>query len=115
MTLCRTFKFYAPTIKTNGSFYIPGGDAKVSFVDVRDIAAVASKVLMEHDEGEMRHFGKAYNITGPEALSYYQAAEILSNTYRSSIGLCVLRMCKLSTIVEIKMPNQTTLFYQGSC
>ena len=82
MTLCRTFKFYAPTIKTNGSFYIPGGDAKVSFVDVRDIAAVASKVLMEHDEGEMRHFGKAYNITGPEALIIKQL-----KYYQTPIGL----------------------------
>ena len=78
--------FYAPTIKTNGSFYIPGGDAKVSFVDVRDIAAVATKVLMEHDESETRHFGNAYNITGPEALSYYQAAEILSNTAGKKIN-----------------------------
>ena len=43
-------------------------DAKVSFTDVRDIAVVAAKVLTEHDESETRHFGKAYNITGPEAL-----------------------------------------------
>jgi uncharacterized protein YbjT (DUF2867 family) len=71
---------FAPTIKTNSAFYIPGGDAKVSFVDVRDIAAVAAEVLMENDESGTRYFGKAYNITGPEALSYYQAAEILSNT-----------------------------------
>lgn len=72
--------FFAPTIKTNSAFYIPGGDGKVSFVDVRDIAAVAAKVLTELDESETRYFGMAYNITGPEALSYYQAAEILSNT-----------------------------------
>ena len=70
--------FFTPTIKTNSAFYIPGGDAKVSFVDVRNIAAVAAKVLTEHDESELRHFGKVYNIIGPEALSYYQAAEILS-------------------------------------
>jgi hypothetical protein len=78
--------FYTPTIKTNSAFYIPGGDAKVSFVDVRDIAAVAAKVLTEHDESETRHFDKAYNITGPEALSYYQAAEILSKTVGKKIN-----------------------------
>ena len=72
--------FFTPTIKANSAFYIPGGDVNVSFVDVRNIAAVAAKVLTEHDESETRHFGKAYNITGPEAISYYQAAEILSNT-----------------------------------
>ena len=30
--------FFTPTIKTNSAYYIPGGDAKVSFVDVRNIA-----------------------------------------------------------------------------
>jgi uncharacterized protein YbjT (DUF2867 family) len=59
---------------------------EVSFVDVRDIAAVAAKLLTEHDESESRHFGKAYNITGPESLSYYQAAEILSNTAGKKIN-----------------------------
>jgi uncharacterized protein YbjT (DUF2867 family) len=69
--------FYTPTIKTNSAFYIPGGDAKVSFVDVRDIAAIAVKTLT--DDGNGRHVGKKYAITGPEALSYSQVAEILSN------------------------------------
>ena len=46
--------FFSPTIKTNNAFYIPGGDAKVSFVDVRDIVAVADKVLTEHDEEIIR-------------------------------------------------------------
>jgi len=78
--------FFAPTIKTNSAFYNPAGDAKVSFVDVRDIAAVAAKVLTGHDESKTRDSGKAYNITGPEALSYYQAAEILSNTAGKKIN-----------------------------
>jgi uncharacterized protein YbjT (DUF2867 family) len=69
--------FYSPTIKSNNAFYLPAEDAKVSFVDVRDIAAVAVKTLT--DDGKSRHIGKAYTITGPEALSYYQVAEILSN------------------------------------
>ena len=43
-------------------------------VDARDIAAVAVKALVD---GE-RHYNKIYMVTGPEALSYYQA-EILSN------------------------------------
>jgi uncharacterized protein YbjT (DUF2867 family) len=53
------------------------GNTKVSLVDVRDIAAVAVQTLINNRDG--RHNGKAYTITGPEALSYYQMAEILSN------------------------------------
>lgn len=67
--------FQGSTIKNNGAFYIPAEEAKVSMVDARDIAAVAVKALVD---GE-RHYNKTYLITGPEALSYYQAAEILSN------------------------------------
>lgn len=66
--------FYSPMIKSQGALYAPAGDGKVSFVDVRDIAAVAVQALINDNQ----HKGKSYNITGPEVLSYGQAAEILS-------------------------------------
>ena len=68
--------WFSQTIKEEGAFWRVG-DTKVSFVDVRDIAAVAVQALINNHDG--RHNGKAYTITGPEALSYYQVAEILSN------------------------------------
>lgn len=37
--------FYGQTIKTQNAFYLPAGDHKVSFVDARDIAAVAVRIL----------------------------------------------------------------------
>jgi uncharacterized protein YbjT (DUF2867 family) len=77
---------YGPTIKSKNAFYMPGGGAKVGFVDVRDIASVAARVLIEYDDSGRRHIGKAYNITGPEALSYYQAAEILSRATGKKIS-----------------------------
>src|ERR671932_886208 len=70
--------FYSHFIKTQGAFYVPAGDAKASFVDVRDIAAVAVQVLNGNKNGESKHIRKAYDITGGEAISYGQAAEILS-------------------------------------
>ena len=73
--------FYSNFIKTQGAFYVPAGDAKASFVDVRDIAAVAVQALsgsLSSKNGESKHMGKAYDITGGEALSYGEAAEILS-------------------------------------
>ena len=63
------YTFLRPT-----SFYMPGGGAKVGFVDVRDIASVAARVLITYDDSGRRHIGKAYDITGPEALSYYQGS-----------------------------------------
>ena len=74
--------FFGQTIKNQNAFYLPAGDGKVSFVDVRDIAAVAVKILT--DDG--KHSGKAYVITGQEALSFSQAAEILSNVIGRKIS-----------------------------
>ena len=75
--------FYSNFIKTQGAFYVPAADAKASFVDVRDIAAVAVQALSgsqssKNGESESKHIGKAYDITGGEAISYGEAAEILS-------------------------------------
>lgn len=74
--------FHSPSIKGNNAFYIPLEDAKVSLVDVRDIAAVAVKSLIDED----KHKNKTYLITGPEALSYHQVAEILSNATGKKIS-----------------------------
>lgn len=63
----------ARTIAGEGAIYQPVGDARASFVDVRDIAAVAVKALTEDG-----HEGRSYVITGPEALSYGEVAERLS-------------------------------------
>lgn len=77
--------FHSYSIKNNNAFYMAVGDARVSIVDVRDIAAVAVKTLIENGN-EDRHNGKIYTITGPEALSYYQIAEILSNVIGKKIS-----------------------------
>lgn len=56
-----------------GGIYMPAADAKISWVDIRDIAAVAVKVATESG-----HEGKIYTITGPEALTYDEVAAKLS-------------------------------------
>jgi uncharacterized protein YbjT (DUF2867 family) len=76
-------KWYGPTIRSDNAFYLPAGNLRASFVDVRDIAAVAVKALTEDGN---RYDGKTYTITGPEILSYYQAAEIISNAINKKIN-----------------------------
>jgi uncharacterized protein YbjT (DUF2867 family) len=60
----QNFLLSAGSIKEGSGFYQPLGDAKVSHIDLRDIAAVADTVLSEPG-----HEGKKYVLTGPEALS----------------------------------------------
>lgn len=60
-------------IRDRGEIDVPVGKAATSFVDVRDIAAVAARALMEAG-----HENAVYTLTGSEALTYYQVAEIMS-------------------------------------
>jgi uncharacterized protein YbjT (DUF2867 family) len=68
---------FGQTIKTQNAFYVSAGDAKMSFVDVSDIAAIAANMLMNSNGGKNKQYtNKAYDITGPEALTYSQVAKI---------------------------------------
>lgn len=73
--------FMGETIKAESAFYSASGEAKISHVDVRDIAAVAMKALMEPT-----HAGKAYTLTGPEALTYDEIANELSTVIGRTIS-----------------------------
>ncbi|HYL10590.1 MAG TPA: SDR family oxidoreductase [Candidatus Acidoferrales bacterium] len=66
--------FYAETIRVQAAFYLPAGDARISHIDVRDLARVAVAVLTETS-----HAGQAYDLSGPEALTYEEIAQKLSD------------------------------------
>lgn len=65
--------YMAPTIRTEGAFYTASDEARISHVDVRDIAAVAVAALTTEVHQE-----QSYTLTGPEALTYDEMAEELS-------------------------------------
>lgn len=65
--------YMAQTIRTEAAFYSASGEGRISHVDVRDIVAVAVKALIE-----TTHEGRAYTLTGPEALTYHELATELS-------------------------------------
>jgi len=66
--------YNAPTINTQNAFYGTEGDGKISHIDIRDVAAVAVKALTEDG-----HIGKVYTLTGPDALTNGELAQILSD------------------------------------
>lgn len=55
-----------------GLIAVPAGQGRSSFIDVRDIAASAAAALHS-----TRFDGRAFDLTGPEALSYAEAAALL--------------------------------------
>src|ERR687887_131479 len=69
-----------PSIDADGNFYANAGESRIGMVDIRDVAAVAAIVLTEPG-----HEGNAYDVTGPEALSYHDVAAKLSAAMERSV------------------------------
>jgi uncharacterized protein YbjT (DUF2867 family) len=65
---------HAEEIRKMDKVFIPAGKSKTSFIDAADIG-FATAVLLHKPE---KYQNTAHTITGPEALDYYQVAEILS-------------------------------------
>jgi uncharacterized protein YbjT (DUF2867 family) len=63
-----------PSVDASGTFYVDAGEAQISMVDTRDVAAVAAVILTQPGPA-----GAHYDVTGPEALSYADVAAKLSN------------------------------------
>jgi uncharacterized protein YbjT (DUF2867 family) len=61
-------------LQTTGALHIPAAEAKLSFVDARDIAAMAVAALTGPG-----HAGRAYTLTGPRALDHHEVARALSD------------------------------------
>lgn len=74
--------FWLPAIQATNNIILPAGDAKVSFIDTRDIADVAAEVLLN----PKAHNKKAYTLTGPQPLSHAEVAAILSEASGRKIG-----------------------------
>ena len=60
-------------IKNNHILCVPAGHGKTNFIDVRDVADVAAACL-----GDVSSASQAYDLTGPDAFTYFEAAAVLS-------------------------------------
>lgn len=65
--------YWGEGIRSQGLIAVPAGEGRTSFIDARDIAASAAAALTTD-----RFDGRAFNLTGPEALGYGEAAAVLS-------------------------------------
>lgn len=73
--------FWLHGIQTAGQIFLPVGAAKGSFIDARDIAAVAARLLTS-DTFANRDF----DLTGPRALDHTEVAAILTQATGKAIG-----------------------------
>lgn len=61
-------------IRDRSQIFVPAGKGRTSFVDVRDIGAVAALALTDP-----KHLNQKYELTGSEALTYGEVAQILTD------------------------------------
>lgn len=73
--------FWLHGILSQGQILLPVGQAKGSFIDARDIAAVAAALLVND-----RFNGQDFDLTGPEALDHQQVAAVLTQASGKDIG-----------------------------
>lgn len=73
--------FWLHGILSQGQILLPVGQAKGSFIDARDIAAVAAALLVSE-----RFNGQDFDLTGPEALDHQQVAAVLTQASGKDIG-----------------------------
>jgi uncharacterized protein YbjT (DUF2867 family) len=100
----------ARTIKEQSKFFLPCGDGKTGMSDARDVGLVIAAVL-----SGTGHENKSYAITGPQALSFGQVAEIFSDvlgrkieyvnltpaSYREGLGKFITNPWHLNAVCEL--------------
>ncbi|OQW55028.1 MAG: hypothetical protein A4S09_16995 [Proteobacteria bacterium SG_bin7] len=72
--------FWIQGINAQNKILLPAGTAKTSFIDARDISAVAANLLVSEELNN-----QAFNLTGPEALDHDQVAAQISNVTNRKI------------------------------
>lgn len=72
---------YRRDIVEDDRLYVPAGRGRATFVDVRDVAEVAAAALVD----PAAHRASAYTLTGPAAVSFEEAATILSEVLGRTI------------------------------
>lgn len=66
--------FWIHGIRTERKILLPAGTAQVSFIDARDIAAVAARLLTSNE-----YSNQAFDLTGPEAVDHAAVAAAISS------------------------------------
>lgn len=87
-----------------GEVAVPLGDRRQAFVDADDIAAVAATALTEDG-----HAGQTYELTGPRALSFAEALEIVGRAAGRQVRFLGTADDYQATMGAFGLPREQTL------
>lgn len=116
----QNFLMSAPSIAATSSFGSAARDGHVGMIDTRDVAAVAAEIAVS----PRAHAGKTYWPTGPEAISFFDAAAVLSKLLDRSITFEPLTVEEQTqALIDVGLPENlaamnaqaVALFAEGDC
>ncbi|OZM80913.1 NAD(P)-dependent oxidoreductase [Pseudonocardia sp. MH-G8] len=116
----QNFFMSAPSIVRTSRFGSAAGDGRLGMVDTRDVAAVAAEIAA----APAAHAGRTYWPTGPESISFADAAEVLSKVLGRTIGFDPLTVEEQArALIEVGLPEGLAamnaqavgLFAEGDC
>lgn len=92
---------FRSSIASQGAFYACAGNARVSVIDVRDIASVAAAALTRSE-----HENQTYELTGPEALTHAEMAAEFSEAFGKTVKYVdVSPENMLQTLLDLGTPE----------
>jgi uncharacterized protein YbjT (DUF2867 family) len=98
--------YWLQAIREQAKILLPVGSAKGSFIDARDIAAVAASLLDRTDLDNTD-----FDLTGPEALDHDQVAAILSKTTGRAITFeDITPDAMLASLLKAQVPRSYAEF-----
>lgn len=93
--------FHTQDIK-NGTIYMPTGEGKIGWVDVRDIAKVNAAVLQNPE----KYFGQTLTVTGSENLNYGECVVIISEVIGKKVAFVdILEITAIEAMTQYQMPK----------
>lgn len=93
--------FWIGSILEQGKIFLPVGQARGSFIDARDIAAVAASLLTRDDLAN-----RDFDLTGSQALNHDEVAQILSRTTGKQIAFVdISPEAMLQGLLDAKLPQ----------
>jgi uncharacterized protein YbjT (DUF2867 family) len=116
----QNFFMSAPSIAKTSSFGSAAGNGRLGMIDTRDVAAVAAQIAAT----PAAHAGKTYWPTGPESISFADAAQVLSKVLGRPIAFEPLTVQEQTqALIEVGLPESLAamnaqavgLFAEGDC
>lgn len=92
-------------------FYLPTGDARVSWLDARDIAAAAAALILAPPAIRKPHEGQSYELSGPNAPTAAEIAATLSLVSRRPIRHIDGADAFVARCKELGVPDTARHFY----